>query len=473
MSTNLHYEKNSMRKSHRITIPLKIHVQNKMYDVLDWSLTGVSISDKDTTSLKGQEFYDAVLMLGLSDASMSLRVKLRRVYHKDGKYGFEFTDLSSKNKKVLRRYLELYLDGKLEQVDDLMAVYEEPDINSAIQEPVKLNEQEKGNLEKSFLRKSLGAMLFSLLLLAGIATLLYQNFLYRYELAGTVAGNYTKIYTQSEGIIDTIHVKAGQKVKKDTLLADLNGDKILSQLKVLQSIKDARVKEKKLQASLKKNIPTIPINREVLSLKKQAVSEYYGMLQNARVQFQNRLITNQEFIDIKMKYQEAKEGYALYKSQNAYPQGGTIQALQKVVNVEEVDLQILEKRRLMEELRLFSLEDGIIYDVLAKSGDSVGKNDPLLTLWTYKVPQIICVLSTYKASDLKIGSKVEIVDSIDGQEFTGIVKEIKNTSYEQDSKTPRLKSFNDVFVVIEPEKNAIVLPPHSMVKVKFKRSFGF
>jgi multidrug resistance efflux pump len=316
-------------------------------------------------------------------------------------------------------------------------------------------------------------MLLSLLLFAGIAALLYQNFLYRYEIAGTVEGNYKKIYAQDEAIIDTIYVKSGQKVKKDTVLADLNGDKVLSQLKVLQSIKNARVKERKLQSSLKNSIHVVPLDREVLSLEKQAVDEYYSMLQNARVQFQNHLITNQELIDIKMKYQEVREGYALYKSQSSYPQSGTIQALQKVVNVEEVDLQMLEKKRLLEELRLFSPEDGIIYDVITQSGDRVGKNDPLLTLWIYKVPQIICVLSTYKASDLKIGSEVEIIDSIDGQEFTGIVKEIKNTSYEQDLKTPRLKSFSDVFIVIEPENNAIVLPPHSMVKVKFKRTFQF
>jgi multidrug resistance efflux pump len=314
-------------------------------------------------------------------------------------------------------------------------------------------------------------MLFAFLLFVTIATLLYQNFLYRYEIAGTVEGNYKKIYAQNEGIVETIYVKSGQKVKKDTVLVDLNGKEILSQLKVLQSIKNARVKERKLQSSLKNNIHVIPLDREILSLKKQAVDEYYNMLQNARMQFQNRLITNQEFMNVKMKYQEAKESYTLYKNQNSYPQRNTIQALQKVVNVEEVNLQIMEKRRLLEKLRLFSLDDGIVYDVVAQNGDRVGKNDPLLTLWTYKVPKIICVLSSYKASDLKIGSKVEIIDSIDGQEFTGVVKEIKNTSYEQDLKTPRLKSFSDVFIIIEPEKNAIVLPPHSMVKVKFKRSF--
>jgi len=175
MASHLHYEKNSMRKSHRINIPLKIHVQNGMYDTHDWSLTGISVKAKDGV-FSTEHLYDAVLMLGLQEATISLKVKLKCIYHEAGRYGFEFVELSKKNKKILRRYLELYLDGNLHQVDDLMSVYEEPDIGSAIQEPVKLNDEEAKGLEKSFLRRSIGAILVSLGLFSVIGALLYYNF---------------------------------------------------------------------------------------------------------------------------------------------------------------------------------------------------------------------------------------------------------------------------------------------------------
>ena len=214
MPTHIQYEKNSMRKSHRISIPMKIHVNNTIYDSINWSLTGASIKAVNGESFLKEKLYDAVLMLGMKDATVSLKVQLKSVYEKDGVFGFEFVNLSDKNKKVLRRYLEFYLDGKLDNVDGLLSTFEEPELNSAILEPVKLSDNEKDGLEKSFFRKSLWAMLLSLFLLAAIATLVYQNLLYKFESAGTVERNYKKIYPLSSGIIDKIYVKMVIRLRK-------------------------------------------------------------------------------------------------------------------------------------------------------------------------------------------------------------------------------------------------------------------
>ena len=473
MSTKMHYEKNSMRKSHRINIPLKIRIGNDMYDAFDWSMTGVSIKSKYDDIFIRQELYDGVLLLGLTEATISLKVKLKQTYHIDGKYGFEFIDFSSKNKKVLRRYLELYFDGKLNQVDDLMAIYEEPDINSVIQEPVKLSDDEKSGLEKSFLRKSIGAILFSLLLFAGIAALLYQNLLYKYERVGMVESNYKTIYPINDGMIEKIYYKAGDKIEKNDILVDFNADKMLHELKVLESIKNSKIKEKKILATFKNRPNKVVDDSALLRIGREIVQDRYKELQNANMQLSNHLITRADMRSIKKSYQDAKERYAFYKKQGVYQNNNSVQPLPRVINVEEVELKILNQKRLLEEYRLFSPVDGTVYEVNAEVGDRVSSGDPIIILWTHAKPQIIVTLSSYKAVDLQIGSKVEIVDSVENQIFNGVVKQINDLELDNKVKMVTTKKANEVFVTIEPEDGARVLPPHSIVKVRFKRSFGF
>lgn len=472
MSTQVYYEQNSMRKSHRIKIPLKIYIQNSMFDSLDWSMTGVSV-ESSNKSFENHAIYDGVLLLGLQESTISLKIKLKCTYHKNGKYGFEFVNISNKNRKVLRRYLELYLDGRLNQVDDLMAIYEEPDINTAIQQPVKLNEVEKTSLEKSFLRKSIGTIIFSLLLLAGITALLYQNLLYKFERVGTVESNYKTIYPINDGVIEKIYVKVGDKIDKNDILIDLNSESKLHELRVLESIKSAKIKEKKMLATFKNRARKVVDDSELLSIQRSIVNERYNELQNANMQLRNRLITRADMRSIKKSYQDATERYAYYKKQGDYQNNNTSQPLPKVINVQEVELKIANQKKLLEEFRIFSPVSAVVYEIHSDIGDRVGRRDSLITLWTHSKPQIIVTLSAYKAVDLQIGSKVEIVDSLENQKFNGVVTHINDLELDNSQSLAISKKENEVFVTIEPEDSARVLYPHSIVKVLFKRSFGF
>jgi multidrug resistance efflux pump len=338
---------------------------------------------------------------------------------------------------------------------------------------VKLNENEKAGLEKSFLRKSIGAILLSLLLFLVIAGLLYQNLRYKYERVGMVESNYKTIYPNNEGIIEKVYFNVGDKVKKGDVLADLNSDKIFYKLKLLDSIKNARIKEKHMQSTFQKKADIVIDDNELLTLKKQIVKDRNKDLQNAKIQFKNHLITKSDFMSIKNSYLEAKERYAYYKKQSQYQKNSNLPPLPKVINIEEVELKISNQKRLLEEFRVSSPLDGKVYEINVESGDRVGKNDSILTLWTKDKPQIIVTLSSYKAVDLKIGDEVEIVDALENQKFTGVVRHINDSSFDTDFKIATTKKANEVFIAIEPEDSAKVLAPHSMVNVLFKRKFGF
>ena len=158
------------------------------------------------------------------------------------------------------------------------------------------------------------------------------------------------------------------------------------------------------------------------------------------MQLSNHLITRADMRSIKKSYQDAKERYAFYKKQGVYQNNNSAQPLPRVINVEEVELKILNQKRLLEEYRLFSPVDGTVYEVNAEVGDRVSRRDPIIILWTHAKPQIIVTLSTYKAVDLRIGSKVEIVDSVENQIFNGVVKQINDLELDNKVKMVTTKS---------------------------------
>ena len=390
MSLQLQYEKNSMRKSHRIQFPLKVYIQNSIYDVLDWSMTGLSINTKDNSFIVN-DFYDAVLLLGLKDATISIKIKLKCVYKNGDRYGYEFSELSDKNRKMLRRYLEFYLDGKWDDMDELIGVYGEPDIDTALREPVKLNDLEKSSLEKSFLRKSIGAVIFSLFLFLLIAATIFYNFRYMYEGVGIVEGNYKNIYAKHEGVLEKIYVKTGDSVKKDDVLADISGEKILQQIKLLEIIKETKLKKIEADQLYQTSTNRPQVNSELLNLKKQMVNQSYKNYKNAKKQFANHLITKTELLYFKNRFLESKESYTLYK-EKSMTQNNISASVPKIYNIEETELKIKNKKRLLEEYRIFSPIDGRVYEITAEVSDFISRDKPLMVLWTDNKPKIIATL---------------------------------------------------------------------------------
>ncbi len=471
MSLHIQCEKNSMRKSHRFDIPMKIYIQDRNYETVDWSMSGVSIESDDDDIFKVDEVYDAVLLLGMSDASISLKVKLKCVYFKNGRCGFEFIKFSQKNKKILRRYLELYLDGKIQDIDDLLAIYEEPDIDPVLDLPVKLTDDEKSRLQKSFLRKSIGSIVISLLLLFTIAGILFYNLRYQYEGVGVVEGNYKNVYVKKSGILEKIYVQDGDKVKKNDILADINSEKLLRQIKLLETIKETKLK--KIKANSSKDSAPVTDDTDILKIKEQIMQEEYKNFQNSKVLLKNHLITKAEMLHYKNLYLDAKESYISYKEKNMRQKNNGTKISAASYNLEETQLKIINKKRELEEYRIFSPYDATVYEITKKTGDLVNKSNPLFVLWIDKVPKIVCYLPVQKAIDIKVGSKVDIIDSLERQKFTGIVKRILNSDPKTTINAYGSYSLNEVLVEISPEEKTRILSPKSIVKVLFKRDFKF
>lgn len=472
MGSQYRYEKNSMRKSHRMNIPLRVIINNEAYDVLNWSLTGISVASSDNATWRSETSYPAILQLGLQGATVSLKIQLKYVHSKKNRIGFEYLNLSEKSKKTLRHYMELHLDGKLDSVDNLIALHHEPEFESDLTTPLKLDEQEKAMIQKSFFRNSVTSLLYMLMLVVAIGAVTYYNLRYSYKGVASVEGNYQKIYPKTSQIIEEIYVKAMDKVHKNDVMADLSDEEISYQLKLLTSIRETKLQEQKIQEDLYASMNTPNNDTTVLQLKQQMVSENHKMYTYAKVQYENHLITLSQLQDYKKRYLASKEALEIYKNQSMNSKI-LRRPVQKVINVEESDLQIANTKRQMEQLRIFSPEDATVYEVHQHTGDLSDKRVPMFTLWTHDVPKILCTIDAKEAVNIKIGGDVEIVDMQNGHTYAGNVQQIKSNSTEMVSGEEMQREFDKVVVVIKPEAKSNALAPHSVVEVLFKRDLKF
>jgi len=456
MTTAPSFAQNSLRKSHRTTISLGTIIEHNSYHVIDWSMTGLSIKGSTDDSFKVGNSYESLMILNMKEANISFKVDLKLIHKSGDKLGFEYVDISLKNKKVLRRYLELYLDGKLDETDTLIATYEEPDIISAIHNPIKLNEYEKSSIESSFLRKTIQAFLYTLLLLGILGALFYKNVLYRFEGVGVVEKNYEFIYPKHSGIIEKIYVKERDTIDSTTLLSDLNSDDVHYQVNLLKSIKQSQQKEISL---LGKNSDL----KTAISLKKQLLNDYYKEYKNAKLQLANHIITKPYFQEVKNRYLDTKERYTLLKKDL---NDGNVNSSVKVENIKETDLKIQNRKDSLEDYRVFSPLSGEVYEVLSKVGDKVDNKTPMFTIVQDKSPIILVKIPQDSATDIAVGDDVTIMIGNQSDKLSGVIEKIEAQSEDK-------KDLENIIAYIKLKDSTKRLAPKSVVKVLFNRGLGF
>src|SRR4051812_17210703 len=130
-------EANLPRKAMRVAIPLFVEIEGRNHAARDWSTTGVGIGDLERVPAEG-ELLSARLSFPMLESTLLIPVQLVYRGEHDGVAGFEFHDLSARNRRILRHYIELSLDGKLGDVDDIVAVAALPAAETPVHAPLTL-----------------------------------------------------------------------------------------------------------------------------------------------------------------------------------------------------------------------------------------------------------------------------------------------------------------------------------------------
>ncbi len=451
-------ESNQMRRAHRIDIPLIVIIDGVAYKSKDWSMTGVGIDNLNIT-LEIDDIIDASIVLALKEAKLEIPVKLQFKVKRGSVSGFEFNQISEKNKRVLREFLELSIEGKLDQIDGLISIYNEPVINTPIKESVVLSDEEDSMLKKAFIKRSKLYIKLAIIFFILVIATIYYNTSYIYRSIGTVSGNFIKIAPNISGKIRKIDIKVGDKVTKQDLLFELDDKMILNKIDII----DAKLTDLKGY----KNTNTQPrnTNSQLLNLLKSELNRTYNSYRSAKELYKQRIITINDLRKIKETYNRAKIKYLQEKNKHT-----TISTSSSMVSlVTQFELKREELINTLNYLRVFSPYDGVVYAIKSHEGDYVNAKDEVIVLETDEVSFVVCKLKQDETLQIQKGMKVKIYASSTDETYSAHVQTIGNLSLNTKSEITNEVSLKEVTLKIVFDNPSVRLPLNERVKVWFYR----
>jgi hypothetical protein len=168
-------EPNSKRKSLRVAIPLYVEIAGVTYGVSNWSTTGIGVVGLASVPEPG-EVVPARISFPMLESTLTIAVELAFRARHEEVFGFDFHDLSARNKRVLRHYIELSVDGKLGDVEDIVAVALSPATTSPIELPLNLSQPGPYGTLQTFVKRNFAGGGVGLAVLGGVVSLLFYNF---------------------------------------------------------------------------------------------------------------------------------------------------------------------------------------------------------------------------------------------------------------------------------------------------------
>ena len=446
-------ESNQMRRSHRIDVPIEVIINKKIYTCKNWSLTGIGVDELDI-EFEVDQVSSASLLLKFVEARLEIPVTIKYKNNIKGISGFEFINLSESNRRVLREYLELSIEGRLENADGIIGIYNEPILDTPLKESVALSDSEAGTLERAFRKRSRIYITLGISLLVLIVITVFYNIQYVYRSIGVISGNFVKVSPNVNGKISAMHVQTGDMVEPNTLLFELDERSTVDRIEIL----DEKI------AVLRKKAPKKEGNSLLLNIlyKEKLIAQ--KRYEKIRSLYQNRLITLSELNREKDLYQRANIRYLQEKERNKTSTNQSIIALET-----ELELKRSELINRLSYLRVFASTYGSIYAIKSTVGSHVSSGDEVIVIQTNKQPYIVCKVLKSETLSIKKGMQAQVyIPSLD-KTFTAHVQTLGNLSINTESMVSNEISLNEVTVKLlfdEPINN---LNLNERVKIWFHK----
>ncbi len=453
-------EPNYLRKSHRVDLPMLVRLGENVFRAHDWSLTGVGIEDCDL-ELEENQIIDAVISLPMPDSQLDLRVKLQFKRHHGKVAGFEFYQLSQKNRRILRHYIELAVEGKLDNIEDMVAVVTAPEISTPIQEALNLSELEEETLVARFRLRSTLSILVGLLFLMLLVATLFYNTTYRVAATGIVTGNLRKVSSGANGLVTQVFVSQGQPVDNGEPLLNIRDEQFDRQIAALEQ-RQAKLRQ---QLSRIENA-SAPQQMSILQ-QLQAFAEQRGReLENARKLYAKRLISVKDLNYIENQYRQALIN--LTREQESHR--GSFVASQVEAEatrkaLEEVNTRLAELRAKGAEIPVVSPTNGQVFNLPVEPGQRVTASTTVAVIQADRTPYVLIRLLNADAIKLQPGMKANVVVPLLNREYTATVNAIGYTAVNSEVSFSQEASLNETLIKLTFDDPAVRLPANLRVNV--------
>lgn len=453
-STSLTKEQNCQRKAHRMRIPIHAIIDHVTYAVTDWSTQGLNIvatPEQPTIDVGIGDMVSMTLMLPTGDSSILLRTEAMVKKIDGAHYGLEIIHISDKNRRVLRHYATLAIEGNRDSVDALTGDLFMADVPSPLQEPITLTEKEHKEVHDSFRKRSFVYLVLGVLLAVLVVMTLIYNYLVIFESTGLIAGNAKHYTAPQDGVIKAVYVTNAEDVTPGQLLFEMEGKGLR------ESLKGLRMKDKLMRVQLASTLDDLEASRghslkktqEIAQISKQereALKASYGVEKEAYERatrlYEKQLITLQTYTDVQNQYFAFKSRYddvvlhdnstnknRLLADQALFKNQDHILTLQKSINTLEVDIEanameIATFEQQLRDLSVVAQERGVVHNIFHKGGDHVEFSDGVVTLEVDQRPFVLTKMFADQVASVHIGGPCLLYSEREHRSYRGRIEGI-------------------------------------------------
>ncbi len=456
-------EPNYSRKAQRIDLPLLVQIDGQTYKTKDWSLAGVGILDLGLP-FELDKTIDCRLILPLEGANFVLSAAVEMKNKRGNIIGCEFKDLTPKNKRVLRRFIELAIEGSIDNVEDFIAAYSEPVFETPIGEALALEEKEAVKIKKTFLKKSLAFLFVGVVVALVIGYTTVYNLQYKIFSTGVVTGNFIKITANNSGILDKIHTHIHEIVDPGLVLFDMmtteEGGRTRSTGPAVIDPED------EIRAGF------VPFVSDVIDTLKERAESKQREYKDAVVLYEQRLITLKDYNLVYNNYLRAKVDYEHEKN---LVERENRQRLDKIralgQKFKTINTPFLETAAVPSLIRRTSSIEGAVYRIEHSEGEFVHPDDTVMVLVSREKPFVVLKLHSRDIYKVKINDQARIYSKYKDISYRGKVTQIGYAAVNADATISQETSLNESLIKIEFLDDEIAFPLNSRVEVRIRRDF--
>jgi multidrug resistance efflux pump len=451
-------EANLPRKAMRVAIPLFVEIDGKNHAARDWSTTGVGLGDLERVPREG-ELVQARLSFPMLESTLLIPVQLVYRGEHDGVAGFEFKDLSARNRRILRHYIELSLDGKLGDVDDIVAVAALPAAETPVHAPLMLQGATQILPGRSRMR-AFGAALLGLAVVATAAGILWYNMTYQLEGTGFVSGSIARVTANHDGQLAHLLVQPGSRVEANTPLFSIENSQLRNEIDALEQHVAALSAEQSRLAGARRSAES-----GLLQALRSDFSQRQQELANARQLLEQGVITQHDMLTVADRAQGVRQEYLRQVAEGAT----RTQTIDSSDVLNRMKLELAAKKVLLARQEADNVvrapARGKVFQVDRQAGEFVAAHDPVVLLETDVTPSVLLRVPNDDALKLKLGMPATIYVPYEDRKYTANVSAIGLAAASANVPVTQEGGLNETLVKIDFDDKRVRLPVNARVNV--------
>lgn len=453
-------EANLPRKAMRVAIPLFVEIDGRSHAARDWSTTGVGLSDLGRVPQAG-EVIEARLSFPLLESTLLIPVQLVYRGEHDGIAGFEFHDMTPRNRRLLRHYIELSLDGKLGDVEDIVAAaaLPTPAAEAPPQAPLTLG----AAAPMSPVRRGgrlLGSLVAGLAVIAAAGGIVWYNLTYQLEGTGFVSGSIARVTANSNGQLGQLLVEPGARVEPGTPLFTVENPTLRNEIDAIeQHVAQLAVQQARLAGARRQ------AESGVLQSLRSEWARREAELATARRLFESGAITQRDVMTVSDQVQDLRTTYLRQVAEGVT----RTQTLDQSDSISKLRLDLASKKALLARQEADRVVRapvrGKVFTIDRQPGEFVAQRDPVVLLEADVTPSVFLRVPNDNALKLKLGMPAEIFVPSEDRRYEATVTGVGLSAASAAAPVTQEGGLDQTLVKLDFRDKKVRLPANARVNV--------